>query len=198
MSVSRQYTLTATRRNLFDATVEGYCLVFKRKTKNYELRVNREFNPPKLELEGDESVLLNALDPKDMLKGLQRDKYDEPKRYPIEYTIIDPAQALLEGGDKVDEVFEVSQEFIYVIISCKEDIIEKWAEERDIDVPIDPRQTIILSKKHCKGNNNVYKLIHYLHHRTVVLVEINSFSLLCSLYKHNRFLIGRTDVFKTN
>ena len=140
--MSRQ-SIQLTRKSLFDATIEGYCLVFKRKTKYYQLFVDRnDGKRHKLILKQAKNcktrVLFDGMDPNDMLLGLQIDKYGKQKRYPIEYRIIES----LEENNNFEN--------IYVVISCDEKIIETWAEERDIDVPIDPRHTIICAKQKCK------------------------------------------------
>eukprot|EP01084_Bolivina_argentea_P296888 511394_1 len=136
---ARRQSISYTRENLFDETVEGYCLVLRRKTKHYELQIDKQCEPYKLKI-NNTSVIGEHLDQDDILKGLTQNVYRDgqkrkkQKKYPIEHRIIESDQ---------------HSEFIYVVVSCEEHIIEKFAKERNFDVPIDAAQALIIAKKFC-------------------------------------------------
>ena len=140
-------SLTESRKELFDATVEGYCMVFQRKTSFCELEIIRTIdNKPdilrvKKESLKDPDTTWNVewgtkrsfglMD--DLLKGLRQNKDGSKKKHYIQYKIIESMS---------------NPEHIFVIISCEESVIEQWATERNVDVPIDAHNAIVAAKQY--------------------------------------------------
>ena len=69
----------------------------------------------------------------DLLKGLRENKDGSKKKHPIQYKIIESI---------------CDSEHIFVIISCEESVIEQWATERNVDVPIDAHLSIVAAKEY--------------------------------------------------
>eukprot|EP01084_Bolivina_argentea_P179325 309891_1 len=122
------------------ASLEGYCIVFEKNWKSCELEVVRSNNsePDILRVKNQDDHAVKSLfksmklDMNDLLKEIVELKelhQQKEKKYCIEYRI------------------HQSEQHIYVILSCEESIIETWAEERTIDVPIDARKAITIAKK---------------------------------------------------